>query len=262
VRTGNFYPPIDLDDGELEKPMPGVTLPMKGNVKHFISYWLSLVSATPDYTEWLNDCWVLKRNYVFSESPADDIYKDGLPIDFYDFIHKLDYYSKPNSIFVNDAGTSYYICGQELRFEDGRREITSGTFASMGLAIPLAIGASVADSSRQVLAIVGDGSIEPNIQELKTLSVLGLDVKVFVINNGGYVSIRHSQDTLCEGRHIDSDQGTSGEVLDFEYVAKAFNLPFKRIVNWISLDTQLPEILGMEGPVLIEVICDPNQKVL
>ena len=83
---------------------------------------------------------------------------------------RLDVLSDKHHILITDAGSNYYVGGQVFRFEKGQREITSGTFASMGLTIPLAIGASIADSSAQILAVTGDGSLELNLQELKTMS--------------------------------------------------------------------------------------------
>ncbi len=76
----------------------------------------------------------------------------------------------------------------------------------MGLALPLAIGAAVTQPSSQVIAITGDGSIELNIQELRTLSQNNLDVKLFIINNGGYASIRKSQDEIVGGGRYTDDE--------------------------------------------------------
>ena len=122
---------------------------------------------------------------------------------------------------MNDAGSANYVCSQGLKLREGQRELTSGAFYSMGVALPLAIGASVTEPEAQVIAITGDGSIELNIQELRTMSHNNLNIKLFVINNGGYASIRKSQDDMVGGRYTD-DQ----EVLNFSKVANAFELPF------------------------------------
>ena len=78
----------------------------------------------------------------------------------------------------------------------------------MGISLPLAIGSAVADKSKTILAVTGDGSIELNIQELKTMSHYNLNIKLFVINNGGYASMRNWQDNFGENRRLDTDDLT------------------------------------------------------
>ena len=128
----------------------------------------------------------------------------------------------------------------------------------MGIALPLAIGASATEKDAQVIAITGDGSIELNIQELRTLSQNNLDVKLFIINNGGYASIRKSQDELVGGGRYTDDE----EVLNFENVAKAFELEFEILDNYETLIADLATIFSKSGPVLIEVVCDSKQEII
>ena len=127
----------------------------------------------------------------------------------------------------------------------------------MGVALPLAIGASVTFPNSQVVCITGDGSIELNIQELRTMYLNSLNIKLFVINNGGYASIRKSQDDMVGGRYTDYE-----EVLNFSKIAEAFELPFFIIEDYLKLDVELPKILASNGPALIEVVCDSKQEIL
>ncbi len=242
---------VDIDEAELKKPSIRVDLQINSDVKEFIEGLLK-EDVKVDASDWLKDCQGYKESYPLA-GPARN------PIDLYYFVSRLDALSKENSVFVSDAGSSYYVTGQALRFEKGQREITSGAFASMGLAIPLAIGSASADPSRQILAITGDGSLELNIQELKTMSSCGLDIKLFVINNGGYVSIRNTQDALCGGRHVGSGQA---EGLNFKKIADAFELPYESIQNYEEVDGKITEILNKKGPVFIEVVSDNCQKII
>ena len=107
-------------------------------------------------------------------------------------MYELDHLSPSNSILITDAGSNYYIGGQAWNFNKGQVEISSSANAAMGLSLPLSIGASVAKNN-VVLSVTGDGSIELNIQELKTISHYKLNIKTFVINNGGYVSMKKWQ---------------------------------------------------------------------
>lgn len=246
---------VDIDEAELRKNR--IDLPINGDVKGVIKKILDKVSGMtlPDYSSWLETCRGYKREYplVTPENKRN-------PIDLYYFVSRLDELSGENDIFVSDAGSASFVTGQALKFEKGQREITSGAFASMGLAIPLAIGCSVAKRDAQILAVTGDGSLELNIQELKTVSYYNLNIKLFVINNGGYLSIRNTQDTLCEGRYIGSDQ--RNEMLDFQKVADAFDLPYHNILRYEEIDDKISEIIGQEGPAFVEVVCDNNQKII
>ncbi len=127
----------------------------------------------------------------------------------------------------------------------------------MGVALPLAIGAAASEPESEIIVIVGDGSIELNIQELKTISHYDLNIKVFIINNGGYASIRDSQDSSCGGRYTETSEN-----LDFNKVAQEFSIPYRMIDDDCRIGDDVEDILSTKGPVLIEVVCDPNQKMI
>ena len=156
------------------------------------------------------------------------------------------------------SGSKYAELANTIGIKKGQRELTSGGFYSMGIALPLAIGASATDKNAQVIAITGDGSIELNIQELRTLSQNNFDVKLFIINNGGYASIRKSQDEIIGGGRYTDDE----EVLNFKKVASAFELDFEILENYKNLETDLKRVLNKKGPMLIEVVCDSQQEII
>jgi len=204
------------------------------------------------YKEWLIYCTSQKK-----EKSLVNVEKLSDPIDLYHFVSRLDVLSSERNIFVSDAGSSYYVCGQSLSFSKGQREITSGAFASMGLSIALSIGCCVADPEAQVLTVTGDGSVEVNIQELKTLSYYNFNAKIFVINNGGYLSIRNTQDKLFDGRYINSTESP----LNFKKIADAFNVPYFFIDSYKNIDLVVKEVMRFDGCALIEVLCDNKQKI-
>jgi acetolactate synthase-1/2/3 large subunit len=250
---------VDVDEAELQKPGVPIDLPIHADVKAFIGGIIEQMDKEklPDWQPWISECQKLKHEHPMVR--PDHL---GTPIDLYNFMSKLDAVSGERHIFTTDAGSNYYVGGQVYRFEHGQREITSGTFASMGLSIPLAIGAAISDADAQVLAVTGDGSLELNIQELKTMSHYGLNIKLFVINNGGYVSMRNWQDNFFEGRRIESEESTGAGTLQMQNIAKAFDLPYSLIDNPDKINEQLKDIIGENGPMFIEVICNQNQKII
>ena len=127
----------------------------------------------------------------------------------------------------------------------------------MGLTLPLAIGAAVAEPESQIVAITGDGSIELNIQELQTININNLNIKIVVINNGGYASIRDSQDAMCGGRYTDDEQ-----ILNFMKIANAFGLDFEIISDVKEIKPVMKRIFANQRPTLIEVVCDDSQYMI
>jgi len=247
---------VDIDINEIDKLDTRTTLKYNCDVKNFLESWVSACSNTDlNFAPWLEECQIYKEHLKFNFNSL----QNKNPINLYYLVHVIDKLTEANHIIISDAGSSYYATGQALTFEKGQKEIVSGNFASMGIALPHAIGAAVADSTKQIIAIIGDGSIETNIQELKTLAANHLNVKLFIINNNGYASIRNTQDTFCESRYIKSES----TILDFEKIAAAFNISYYKLDNASSLNNDIKKILSMDtNPALTEVICDSNQKII
>jgi acetolactate synthase-1/2/3 large subunit len=254
---------VDIERAELLKTGVQINLPIHGDVKDFLlKLNVKLFSCErpvilPTFSTWIDRC--IDKKITKSLVHFRD---ESNPINLYHFISKIDELSNEKQIFVSDAGSSYFVSGQSLSFEKAKREITSGAFASMGLSIPLSIGCCSADDSIQVIAITGDGSLETNIQELKTLSMYNLDAKIFVINNGGYASIRNTQNQLCDGRYINSDQANANGILNFCKVADAFNIKYFLIDDYNKIETVFKKVTDFKGPAFIEVVCDNKQKII
>lgn len=253
---------VDIDPAELEFHKDRLNIQICCDVKQFIeNFILAYADFQPvDWKHWTLKC--SERKLANKIIPENEVTKFKDPIDLYYFMSRLDNASGEENIMITDAGSNYYVGGQIFHFEKKQREITSGAFAAMGLSIPLAIGAAVAKPNFQILAVTGDGSLELNIQELKTISYYKFNIKLFVINNGGYVSMRNWQDNFFGGRRIGSDDNTGAEMLNLESVAKAFELEYTRISNTKKIDENLKSIMNKKNPVFVEVICDSNQKII
>lgn len=245
---------VNIDSKELNKTNFKPDMKIKTDLSLFITDLKKKILNESSYKvkeTWLSRCKKLKKEL----SPS--FTKKSNPINSYSFIDCLNSHTNSDHIFVNDAGSANYICSQALILKEGQRELTSGAFYSMGIAVPMAIGASVTEPTKQIIVITGDGSIELNIQELRTISLNKLNIKVFVINNGGYASIRKSQDDMVGGRYTDDE-----EVLNFKKISEAFEIPFTRISDYGKLSKNIPQIFKTKGPALIELMCDPKQEIL
>ena len=242
---------VNIDPAAYDRSDIDISLAIESDLKDFFDFFKN-VSFGKTFGPWKRNCLEVKEKY---QMVSDD--DRGDPINSYYLAETLSELTSKNHIFVNDAGSSNYISSQSLKFEKGQREITSGAFYTMGLTLPLSVGAAIADPDAQIIAISGDGSIELNIQELQTISLNKLDIKIFVINNGGYASIRDSQDAMCGGRYTDDEQ-----ILNFQKVSEAFQLDYFIIKSASEMKEKISEILKTSGPSLIEVVCDPNQYMV
>ncbi|MEU1312710.1 thiamine pyrophosphate-binding protein [Streptomyces cinnamoneus] len=246
---------VDIDSSQLKKKGVRIDFPVCMDVRDLLDALLLETAETADPVtseSWLAACAALKAAHptIAGGEPRE-------PLNSYRFVERLDAHTGPGHVFVVDTGSAYYVSGQTLEFSASQREITSAAFLNMGAAVPMAVGAAFTRPDGQVLVLVGDGAIELNIQELATISQYDLDIKVFVLNNGGYASIRESQEALCPGPAIEEP-----EPLNFRDVAKAFGLPYRRLERVATLDDDLAGLLAHRGPELIEVMCDPEQQLL
>jgi acetolactate synthase-1/2/3 large subunit len=248
---------INNDSNELNNPLYKFKLSINSDLNNFFKSFNKLISKNKliKNSKWLNHCNFIKKN-----NEIENIKSKSNPIDLYRFMYDLCEYSKPRSILITDAGSNYYIGGQAWKFRKKQVEISSVANAAMGLSIPLSIGAAIA-SKKQVLSVTGDGSIELNIQELKTISHYKLNIKTFVINNGGYVSMKKWQDNFFEGNRLDTEETSGVGTLNFKNIAKAFDLRYFLITKASEIKEKLMQIQKDNQPCLVEVVTDPNQKI-
>ena len=109
---------------------------------------------------------------------------------------------------------------------------------------------------------VGDGSIMMNLQELQTISDVGGDIKIFVVNNNGYAIIRRRQQELFRRRTIGTDSSNGVGCPDFSRIADCFNIPYRLIETSESLPEKLVDIFNLDGPVLCEITGVPDQQYI
>jgi len=131
----------------------------------------------------------------------------------------------------------------------------------MGLSLPLSIGAAVANKKNPILSVTGDGSIELNIQELATIAHYKLNIKTFVINNGGYVSMKKWQNNFFDGNILDNKDSTGTGTMNFKKIAGAYNIRYLQIKKISDIKKITKKVLSNKHPYLIEVFTDTNQKI-
>jgi len=247
---------VDIDKHEHKKNTVKIDAEINTDVKNF----LQQVNAT-DYTtdqSWVDKCIGWRNKWpVFVEQYNDTT--DGINI--YYFIEKLSEKNKADAVVISDAGSAYYATSQTLKVTDQQRYITSGAQADMGFSLPAAIGAAIASNRKNIVAITGDGSFQMNIQELQTIVSSKLPIKIFVLNNGGYLSIRNTMDKFFESRYYGTDEQSGLSFPEIEKIAYAYGMPYHKLRTGFDLDTKLSDILNVDGCALVEVICPFKQDM-
>ncbi len=209
--------------------------------------------------EWLNKCQHWKSKWpIFDQSYIDDT--DG--INLYTFIEILNDFMSENETIVCDAGSAIYVPSQNLKMKNNQKFILSGAQADMGFSVPASIGVYLADNTKNVIVITGDGSFNTNIQELATIRYLNIPVKIFVWNNNGYLSIKNTQKKFYEGRIYGTDTDHGIWFPDLKNIASSYEFDYVKINTNEELKLNITNILNKKTPTICEVICKSNQEIV
>lgn len=246
-----------LNPHEFEKGNIKVTQVLEGEVGEFVEKLLPLIKE-PVNTTYLDFCQKLKNDFPLAD-PYCTLEKE---IDLYAFADAL----SPNltsegDCFITDAGLEELIMPATLEFGKGVRCLQAFSQGCMGFALPAVIGAFNAGAKR-VCAVVGDGSMMFNLQELQTISYFGLNLKLFVMNNNGYAIIKKRQKDLFRRRTIGNDPSDGLSLPNWQQVAQTFGLAYCKIEEKQNLSQQIKEVMSQDGAVLCEVCCTSTQAFL
>lgn len=250
---------VDIDSRELIKPTVKADYPIHADVKDVLSKLLE-VDYEPQkiHSEWLTWCKELLYKYPATLSEYYNNKNDKL--NPYVFIDRLFENLNNKDRIICGNGSACVITFQAGKVKQGQRMFTNSGCAAMGYGLPAALGVAVADNSVRTICLDGDGSLMMNVQELATLVHNKLNVKVFVLNNNGYHSIRQTQTNLFKPPFIGIDSDSGVGFPDFKKLADAFDLEYFSLHNNDSFDVNLNEALNSQGPCLCEVILDPTQN--
>jgi acetolactate synthase-1/2/3 large subunit len=176
------------------------------------------------------------------------------------FLEELSKQASKNDIFVSDASTAFSV-SQGLKLKENQRYIASAGLSTMGYTLPASIGISVATGNR-VIAISGDGSFQLNIQELQTVVEYNLPIKLFVINNDGYHSIRVTQEKYFNKRFLGESPQSGLSFPDILKVADAYGIKSVRVSQHEKLADVIGEVLDYDGPMICDVMVPRDLMVL
>ena len=253
---------IDIDKKSHKKKTIDIDSFILSDAKKFFEKIIKFTEneTLNDYAKWIKQCNEWKKKYPVC---LPEYKQNKKSLNSYLLIDTLCKHSKKNDIFVSDAGGTYYATCQAIQLtKPGQRYIPSGAMATMGYSLPAAIGISVATNKGRVIALTGDGSFQQNLQELQTLIEYDLPVKLFVLNNDGYESIRVSQKNYFDNRLIGESNQSGVSFPDTLKIAKAYGIKAVRIRNYQELENKLDGILNFDKAVIVDVIIPRDQPII
>lgn len=249
---------VDIDPEELRKPTIKPHMPVLADVGFFLDELERAIGneELPDRSEWVGWCIERRRRYPVC---VPQYRERDEPVNPYVFVDVISDHLAEDDVVVTANGAACVVGFQGLKLKRGQRLIGNSGTASMGYDLPASEGAAVAHGGR-VVCFAGEGSIQMNIQELQTIATNRLPVKIFVFENGGYLSIRQTQDNLFAGHYVGEGPRSGVGFPDMVRLAEAYGIPARRVHRHTDLDDTIDWALNSEGPIMVDVMMDPTQN--
>lgn len=250
---------VDIDAAELEKGHPYVDLGLRGDADRFLADLYAADLGDPGQ-------WAPWRDFITevrTELPLNDPQNVTAPgyVKPYELAMQLCDVAAPDAIVLPcSSGGAASVSMQALQLRADQKLVGDKSLASMGYGLSGAIGVALANPGRQVFLSEGDGGFAQNLQELGTLAATGGNVKVFLMANNGYASIRMTQRNYFKGAWIGCDAQTGLGLPNWGDLARSYGIAHARLDAQSGLAADgVRSLLGAEGPALIEVPIDPDQ---
>lgn len=251
---------VDIDQAELKKPTLHVEMPIWADAKDFLTKLdKAAVKPVSNDGDWLATCQRWKKEYPAVLPRQWE--ENGETANVYAFVRYLSSCLPENSLTAVSNGACCVVGNQAYVIQKGSRMANNSAIASMGYGLPAAIGTCIGGGHRQTICLEGDGSIMMNLQELQTVLTNHLPIKIFLINNNGYHSIRLTQNNLFK-EHCKVGIGPeSGDLSfpEFEKIAKAFGYPYYSAHSNAEMKEAVNEVLKLDGPAFCEIFTDTKQ---
>lgn len=263
---------VDIDEKELRKPTITPDLPVHADVKEVMRALSDYVGSdskiAESHKEWLDWCYELNQKYPACRK---DFYETDYPLNHYVFTEKFfkEHLQKGEAV-VTGNGAACVVTFQACYIKENQRLFTNSGCAAMGYGFPAAIGVAVAREQQakregndlpRTICIDGDGSFQMNIQELQTVVYNNFNLKIVVINNNGYHSIRQTQTNLFKGQpYVGICDGNGVSFPDLSKLAPAYGLKYFSTDRISTMDEISKEFLNSDGPAILEVFVDETQN--
>ena len=249
---------VDIDANEIRKIKASIDIPICANAGAFIHELLNQINQikAKSSSSWLSRCQDWKEKYPVVHA-EHRMHRGSVSTFFFSEV-LADELSNDDLIVPGSSGNCVEIFLLVFKVKSGQRVFHNRGLGAMGFGLPASIGACIASGRRRTICVDGDGGFQLNIQELETVVRLKLPIKFFVINNGGYASIRAMQKNYFQ-QLVGADSESGLTLPDIIKVATAYGLSAIRIVDQNDLRNQIRDIIQLPGPVICEIMAIPDE---
>lgn len=252
---------IDIDKNEIKKLDFPIDLKIVADARDVLKELAAQLNNTKikDRNFWKEKIKEWRKKYPIV---SGDYYTRTGPVNPYMLIDVLSREATSDDIIHPCcAGTAAEYNFQAFKIKENQKFITNHGLGPMGFELPGSIGACLANNRKRTICVAGDGGFQLNIQELETLRRLDLPVKIFIMNNNGYSSIRTMQETHFNGHYVGNDPSSGLTLPDIISVAEAYRIKAIRIHDASELESKIREALEFPGPVICDIMVIPGFKV-
>jgi acetolactate synthase-1/2/3 large subunit len=251
---------VDIDPRQLKYLNIKADIKVHADLKDFLpELKRALKNNAPDTDMWIRRCLDWRKRYP---AVLPQWRKEKKYVNPYCFFEELSEELDSDDIIITDQGATFYCSTPAFKLKKGQRFFTNGGFSPMGYGLPAALGACFANNRKRIICAHGEGGLEMNIQELQTVVQYKLPIKLFVFNNRGYLSIKHTQSAYFKGFFVGSDPSSGVTCPDMVKIAGAYGIPSIKIKNHDGMRAKIRSALSIDGPVLIEVVLHPMQPFI
>jgi acetolactate synthase-1/2/3 large subunit len=252
---------VDIDKEEFTNHrLPKIDLKINSDVKNFLASLnkFKIIKQNNSIQKWVIEMNKLKKNYPILENKN---LKNKNFVDPYYFLDQFYSKIKRNSIVIPDASANLIWAYQGLKTERNPYMFTAFNHSPMGYSIAASVGAYFGNKNKKVYALIGDGSVPMNVQELETIKNYNIDVTIIVLNNQGYGLIKQTQETWLNSVYAGTDKSSGLSLPDNIRIASSYGIKTFVLKNNEHTKKKLKYILNLKGPILIDVMIDPKSRV-
>jgi acetolactate synthase-1/2/3 large subunit len=245
---------IEIDPAEINKNVHA-EVALLANAKFALQKLLKYVEPNQHET-WLNEfksCYAIERKKIIDS----EINSTSKNIKMAEVVHQLSQKTQGQAVLVTDVGQHQMVAARYYQFKCFDSHITSGGLGTMGFALPAAIGAKLAAPTREVVAVIGDGGFQMNIQELGVISQENLPVKIIILNNNYLGMVRQWQELFFEQRYSFTELKNP----NFVKIAESYEIPPLKVNDKAQLDAALDKLLRANTPYLLEIVVEKKENV-
>ena len=251
---------VDIDEAEMHKPTLKIDLPIHADLRHVIDALLEKTEGKKySFETWKQWGRTIESKLptLFADNPDMPGYTNS-----YKFGDELFKQMNAGDVVVTGNGTAYTCTYQAMKVKKGVRVFANQGCAAMGYDLPAAIGAVTANENGRTVLVTGDGSLQMNIQELQTLLTYKMPLKIFVLENEGYLAIKTTQKAFFGGKFTGSNPSSGVICPNLEKITAAYGIPYLSVSeNGEKLQQTIAHTLATDGPVICEVHMHPEQTL-